>query len=81
VRRARKLADALDGDRAKQRHAARQRHYRQRQRAGLRIYRLEIADQVMRDVLDALVRYGRLSEADTLKRAALGSALGKPPVR
>ena len=35
----------------------------------------------MEDVLTALITYGRLSEADTLKRAALGSALGKPPVR
>ena len=71
----RKIADELDGDRAKQRHAARQAHHRQRQRAGARVYRLELADRVMEDVLTALVSYGRLSEADTLKRAAVERAL------
>jgi len=71
----RKIADELDGDRAKQRHAARQAHHRQRQRRGARVYRLELADRVMEDVISALVRYGRLSEADTLKRAAVERAL------
>jgi hypothetical protein len=36
------VADQLDGDRAKQKHAARQARTRRRQRNGLRVYQLEL---------------------------------------
>jgi len=38
------------------------------------VYRLELSDKVMEDVLSALVSYGRLTEADTLRRAAVERA-------
>jgi hypothetical protein len=44
--------------------AARKRRYRERQRDGLRIYRLVIGDDAMTDTIEALIAYDRLTEAD-----------------
>jgi hypothetical protein len=49
--------------------AVRQQRARQRQRDGVRCYRLEIRDADMEATIDALVAYGRISEDDTMRRS------------
>jgi hypothetical protein len=71
----RELGDVLDGDHKRQRHARRMRRHRARQAAGQRCYRIVIEDRVMENVIDGLVAYGRLSDAETARREAVGMAL------
>src|SRR5262249_28034494 len=70
----RRFAREVASDHRRKVGAARQQRARQRQRDVQRIYQLVITDAAMEAVIDALVSYGRLSEADTLRPEAVASA-------